>query len=87
MTTQRPTDRDRWAALGLLLAAAGLAYLLLVHMWWTIPMLDAGARIQALQQRELRARMQLQQAPAVARELEAVLVRQAADQPGLLTVP
>lgn len=66
---QMPTDRDRWLALGLLLAALGLVYLLLIHPWWTVPMHDAGARIDALQQRELRARMQLQQQPEVAKRL------------------
>ena len=30
-------DRDRWLALGLLLAALALAYLVLVHPWWTAP--------------------------------------------------
>lgn len=64
-----PTDRDRWLALGLLAAALGLVYLLLVHPWWTVPMREAGDRIQALQQRELRARMQLQQGPEVAKRL------------------
>lgn len=62
-------DRDRWLALGLLLAALAVAYLVLLHPWWTAPMLEANARIDSLQQRELRARMQLQQAPDVARRL------------------
>jgi general secretion pathway protein M len=62
-------DRDRWLALGLLLAALALAYALLLHPWWTAPMLDASERIASLQQRELRARMQLQQAPQVAARL------------------
>jgi general secretion pathway protein M len=62
-------DRDRWLALGLLLAALALAYLLLLHPWWTAPLLEANTRIDALQQRELRARMQLQQAPEIARRL------------------
>lgn len=62
-------DRDRWLALGLLLAAITIAYLVLLHPWWTAPVLEANARIDSLQQRELRARMQLQQAPDVARRL------------------
>ena len=62
-------DRDRWLALGLLLAALAVAYLVLLHPWWTAPMADTNARIDSLQQRELRARMQLQQAPEVARRL------------------
>lgn len=62
-------DRDRWLALGLLLVALAAAYLVLLHPWWTAPMADTNARIDSLQQRELRARMQLQQAPEVARRL------------------
>lgn len=69
MPMQPPTERDRWLALGLLLAVLGLLYLLLLHSWWTVPMRDADARIDTLQQRELRARMQLQQQPEVARRL------------------
>ena len=64
-------DRDRWLALALLVAALGLAYLVLLHPWWTLPMRDLGTRIEALQQRELRARMQLQQAGEVDRRLRA----------------
>jgi len=54
-------DRDRWLALGLLLAALAIAYLVLVHPWWTAPMLETQSRIHDLQERELRVRMQLQQ--------------------------
>lgn len=64
------TDRDRWLALALLLAALLLGYLLLVHPWWTVPMQRVGADIDAMQQRELRARMQLQQADEVASRLQ-----------------
>ena len=78
-----PTDRDRWLALGLLLATLALAYLLLVHPWWTAPMQAEAARIDALQQRELRARMQLQQAPQVAQALQRAQQQQARS-PGFL---
>lgn len=63
------TERDRWLALALLLAALAVAYLVLLHPWWTVPMRETGARIEALQQRELRARMQVRQAPEVAGRL------------------
>jgi general secretion pathway protein M len=79
-------DRDRWLALGLLLAALALAYLLFVHPWWTVPMRETGARIAALQQRELRARMQLQQAPEIAKRL-AVAQQQDAGSPAFLPEP
>lgn len=76
-------DRDRWLALGLLLAALALAYLVLVHPWWTAPMLAAQDRIEALQQRELRMRMQLQQQPQIQRRLAQVQA-QGAQKPGFL---
>ena len=77
------TRRDRWLALGLLLAMLGLAYALLVHPWWTVPMRDADARIDTLQQRELRLRAQLQQAPQVEQRLQQVRAQQG-DRPGFL---
>lgn len=67
-----PSRRDRWLAAGLLLVALGLAYAVLIHPWWTVPMRDADARIESLQQRELRLRMQLAQAPRVADRLQQV---------------
>jgi general secretion pathway protein M len=75
--------RDRWLALGLLLAVLAVAYAILVHPWWTVPMLEAGARVESLQQRELRQRMQLQQAPQVAQRLGQVRAQQGA-RPGFL---
>ncbi|QNH14086.1 type II secretion system protein GspM [Xanthomonas sp. SI] len=75
--------RDRWLALGLLLAALALAYLLLVHPWWTVPMREVEAQIQELRQRELRVRMQLQQAPQVAQRLQQAQ-RDLAARPGFL---
>lgn len=64
-------DRDRWLALAILAAVIALAYLVLVHPWWTAPMLEVGARIESLQERDVRVRMELEQAPEVqARLLE-----------------
>lgn len=74
----RPADRDRWLALALLLAALGLGYLLLVHPWWTVPMLEAQDRIEQLRERELRVRTRLQQAPEVQRLLARARAQQAA---------
>jgi general secretion pathway protein M len=83
--TMPPADRprDRWLALGLLGLALLLAYAVLVHPWWTVPMLDAGERVKSLQERELRLRMQLQQAPQVAQRLGQLRAGQA-DRPGFL---
>jgi general secretion pathway protein M len=77
------SERDRWLALGLLLGALTLAYLMLVHPWWTAPMLEANDRIANLQQRELRARMQMKQAPAIAIALQRARQMQASS-PGFL---
>ena len=76
-------DRDRWTALAILAGVLLLAYLVLVHPWWTVPMLDLDARIESLQQRELRARAQLQQAPEVRKRLDAVRA-QASRTPGFM---
>src|SRR5690606_34515267 len=70
---QAVTDRDRWLALGLLLVALALAYLLFVHPWWTLPMREAQQGIHALQERSQRARIQLQQAPDVAARLREAM--------------
>ncbi len=76
-------DRDRWLALGLLLAAALLAYLLLVHPWWTTPMLEVNQTIDGARERELRVRTQLQQAPEIQKQLDAALAQQA-QRPGFV---
>jgi general secretion pathway protein M len=64
-------DRDRWLALALLAAVLAAAYLVLVHPWWTLPMREADARIEALQERHARAAAQLAQAGEVERRLQA----------------
>ena len=78
-----PADRDRWLALGLLLAALALAYAVLIHPWWTVPIREANARIESLQERELRQRMQLAQAPLVQERLNRVR-QELAGRPGFL---
>lgn len=67
---QQAADRDRWLALALLLGVLAVAYVVLVHPWWTVPLRDANARVETMQQREQRQRMQLQQAPLVAQQLK-----------------
>jgi len=76
-------DRDRWLALGLLLAALALAYGVFVHPWWTVPMGEVNDRIDTLRERELRQRMELQQSPQVQRLLTQVRAQQARN-PGFL---
>src|SRR3546814_1330021 len=76
-------DRDRWLALAILGGLLLLAYLVLVHPWWAVPMMEVEGRIDDLQQRDLRARMELRQAPEVDKRLQAV--RAAAERvPGFM---
>lgn len=52
-----------------MLLAVGVAYLLLVHFWFTAPMLEKGREIDALREQELALRLEMQQAP----QLQALL--------------
>ena len=76
-------DRDRWLALGLLLATLLLAYLLIVHPLWTAPMLEVQDRIDSARERELRVRTQLQQAPEIKEGLDTAMAQQS-QRPGFL---
>lgn len=75
--------RDRWLALALLGAVVLLAYLVLVHPWWTAPMLEVNNDIADARERELRVRTQLQQGPAIEKQLVAARAQQA-QRPGFL---
>ncbi|WP_343225296.1 type II secretion system protein GspM [Lysobacter enzymogenes] len=81
---QLGADRERWLALGLLVAALGIAYAVLIHPWWTVPMLEADDTLHGLQERELRQRMELQQAPQVRNLLQRVREQQSS-RPGFLS--
>ena len=76
-------DRDRWLALAILAGMLAVAYLLLVHPWWTAPMLALGERIDGLQERDLRVRTELEQAPQVQARLAEVQAA-AAGVPGFM---
>jgi general secretion pathway protein M len=77
------SDRDRWLALGLLVAALALAYAVLIHPWFTVPMREVDARIDTSRERELRLRMQVKQAPIVERRLQQARA-QLSRSPGFL---
>jgi general secretion pathway protein M len=64
------SNRDRWLALGLLAAVLALAYAVLVHPWFTVPMREVGDRFDAARERELRLRMEISQAPLVQQRLQ-----------------
>ena len=77
------SSRDRWLALGLLAAALALAYAVLIHPWFTVPMRAVEDRIDTARDRELRLRMQIKQAPLVQQRLQQARV-QLARTPGFL---
>ena len=66
------TRRDRWLALGLLLAVIAVAYLVLVHPWLTRPLLAINADIAAVQERQQRVDAQLAQRGQIATQLREV---------------
>jgi general secretion pathway protein M len=80
----RSVERDRWLALGLLGLLLAVGYLLLVHPWFTQPLLALQEQIQQLRERDLRVRMQLQQAPQVASKLQQAR-QMLATRPGFLS--
>lgn len=80
----QPARRDRWLALGLLLAVLAVIYLLLVHPLWTQPMRAVDAQITTLQERQQRITLQLKQAPQVAQRLQQAQ-QVLASQPGFMT--
>lgn len=83
MPTQS-TPRDRWLALALLLAVLGLGYLVLVHPWFTQPLLELQQETRDLREREQRVQAQLQQQPQIDARLRTT--REALQQrPGFLT--
>ena len=77
------TPRERLIALGLLLLALALAYAVLIHPWWTLPMRQVDARIEQLQERDARLRAELAQAPLVQTRLQEAQQR-LATRPGFL---
>ncbi|HLS83989.1 MAG TPA: type II secretion system protein GspM [Arenimonas sp.] len=63
---------ERPLRLALLAAALTLAYFLLLHWWFTAPMLAMGEQIERLQEEELALRMEIAQRPQLQAELERV---------------
>ncbi|GAB6194964.1 hypothetical protein PAGU2595_002630 [Lysobacter xanthus] len=75
--------RERALALGLLLLVLGVAYLCLIHPWWTVPMREVDDRIAQLRERDARLRAELAQAPLVQARLQEAQQR-LAGRPGFL---
>lgn len=75
--------RERWLALGLLAAVLLVGYFVLIHPWWTVPMLGLQDRIDDLQTRDARASATLAEAPEIRKRL-AVVREEAARLPGFM---
>ena len=75
MSAPMPTARDRWLALGLLLAVLGVLWLLLVWPLFGQPLQQAEAQLSDLQTRDARLRSLLAQKPLVAQRLSTLDAR------------
>ncbi len=71
-----PANIERWKILGGVFMLVVLAYLLLVHWWFTAPMMDMGEQINQLRDQELQYRMDASQRPALEKKLEEVRQQQ-----------
>ncbi len=76
-------DHGRLYALGLLVLAVALAYLVFLHWWWTAPMLSMGAHMDDLRDQELKMRMLAHERPAIEKLLVEMRRIEAAN-PGFL---
>ena len=77
---------DRYRPLLWLGVAALLAYAVLVHWWWTAPMLALGDEIATVRDEELGLRMEGEQIPQLQARLAEVRAAEAAN-PGFLAEP
>lgn len=77
---------ERWRPLAWLFVALAVAYALLVHWWWTAPMLALGDQIAEVRDEELGLRMEGQQIPELEARLAEVRAAEAAN-PGFLAEP
>jgi general secretion pathway protein M len=76
-------NADRWRVLGAVALALLVAYLLLVHWWFTAPMLDMGQQIEDLRDQEQALKVQIAQRPELEARLAQVRQFEAAN-PGFL---
>ena len=74
---------DRWRVLGAVALALLVAYLLLVHWWFTAPMLEMGQQIEDLRDQEQALKVQIAQRPQLEARLAQVRQFEAAN-PGFL---
>lgn len=74
---------ERWRAFGATLAALVLAYLVLLHWWFTAPMLQLGGEIEDMRAQELQLRTEAAQRPKLEQRLAQVRAFEAGN-PGFL---
>ena len=74
---------ERARVLAIAAAVVAVAYLVLLHWWWTAPMLAMGDEIAQLRDEELALRMEIAQRPELERELARVREFEAGN-PGFL---
>lgn len=77
-------SRDRLRVALWLLVGVGLAYGLLLHWWWTAPMLALGDQIASVRDEELGLRMEAAQAPALRERLRQLQAQQSGQSGFLL---
>ena len=65
-------DAERWRALGIAFAVLLLAYLVLLHWWFTAPMLSLGAEIADMREQEQGLRNEIAQRPKLEQRLAQV---------------
>jgi general secretion pathway protein M len=74
---------ERWRAFGATLAILLLAYLVLLHWWFTAPMLQMGGEIEEMRTQELQLRSEAAQRPKLEQRLAQVRAFEAGN-PGFL---
>jgi general secretion pathway protein M len=74
---------ERWRALGAALAVLLLGYLVLLHWWFTAPMLEMGSEIEDMRAQELSLRTEAAQRPKLEQRLAQVRAFEAGN-PGFL---
>jgi len=76
-------DAERWRALGIAFAVLLLAYLVLLHWWFTAPMLRLGGEIEEMREQEQSLRNESAQRPKLEQRLAQVRAFEAGN-PGFL---
>ena len=74
---------ERWRALGAAFAVLLVAYLVLLHWWFTAPMLRLGEEIEDMRAQELTLRTEIAQRPKLEQRLAQVRAFEASN-PGFL---